>query len=105
MDGMSEFLRRRRFWILVCLILLTAAGFRVFVSDHANRLTRAFTRPRIGRCALSANGQPAAMTAPIPRLPARLSGRQRIIDRLLAKNPDDRYPNAEEARKAILTKG
>ena len=45
------------------------------------------------------------LKAPIPRLPGHLSGRQRIIDRLLAKNPDDRYPNAEEARKAILTKG
>ncbi len=45
------------------------------------------------------------VSAPIPRLPEALSGRQRIVDRLLAKRPDDRYPNAEEARKAILTKG
>ena len=51
-------------WDEVVVERLDLAGFRVFVSDHANRLTRAFTRPRIGRCALSANGQPAAMTDP-----------------------------------------
>ena len=33
--------------------------------------------------------------APIPRLPEALSDLQHIIDRLLAKNPEDRYANAE----------
>jgi serine/threonine protein kinase len=43
------------------------------------------------------------LNAPIPRLPAHLAGRQRIIDRLLAKNPNDRYTDADAARQAILT--
>jgi tRNA A-37 threonylcarbamoyl transferase component Bud32 len=32
--------------------------------------------------------------APVPRLPQRVLRYQPIIDRLLAKNPDDRYPSA-----------
>ncbi|MBC7804350.1 MAG: protein kinase [Candidatus Parcubacteria bacterium] len=32
----------------------------------------------------------------IPRLPERLAGYQTIIDRLLAKRPEDRFPNARE---------
>src|SRR5712692_734226 len=34
MDGISEFLRQRRFWILVFLILATATGFRIAVAHH-----------------------------------------------------------------------
>ncbi len=32
----------------------------------------------------------------IPRLPERLAGYQTIVDRLLAKRPEDRFPNARE---------
>ena len=34
--------------------------------------------------------------APIPRLPARLAGYQTIVDRLLAKKPEDRFRSARE---------
>jgi serine/threonine protein kinase len=33
---------------------------------------------------------------PIPRLPARLAGYQSILDRLLAKSPDERFRSAHE---------
>jgi serine/threonine protein kinase len=33
-------------------------------------------------------------SAPVPRLPQRMLRYQPIIDRLLAKNPDDRYASA-----------
>ena len=33
---------------------------------------------------------------PVPRLSARLSGYQTIIDRLLAKKPEDRFQSARE---------
>ena len=36
----------------------------------------------------------AHRSAPVPRLPQRALRYQPIIDRLLAKNPDDRYPSA-----------
>jgi serine/threonine-protein kinase PpkA len=41
--------------------------------------------------------------APVPRLPQRLAGYQPILDRLLAKNPDERFQSARElfARIAI----
>ena len=40
--------------------------------------------------------------APIPLLPTRLSKFQPLIDKLMAKNIPDRYPNAETARENIL---
>jgi len=40
--------------------------------------------------------------APVPLLPSRLEKFQPVIDRLLAKDPADRYHSAEEARQAIL---
>jgi serine/threonine-protein kinase PpkA len=36
----------------------------------------------------------AHLTAPVPRLPQRVLRYQPIIDRLLAKDPADRYPSA-----------
>jgi serine/threonine-protein kinase PpkA len=33
---------------------------------------------------------------PIPRLPERLAGYQGILDRVLAKNPEERFQNARE---------
>jgi serine/threonine-protein kinase PpkA len=36
----------------------------------------------------------AHRSAPVPRLPQRVLRYQPIIDRLLAKNPADRYPSA-----------
>ena len=36
------------------------------------------------------------VSAPVPVLPARLSGYQPILDRLLAKNPADRFQSARE---------
>jgi serine/threonine protein kinase len=39
--------------------------------------------------------------ADIPKLPDDLLQFQTIIDRLLAKNPDDRYQNATEFIKAL----
>ena len=38
----------------------------------------------------------AHVHAPIPRLPAQLAGYQPILDRLLAKNPDDRFQSGRE---------
>jgi eukaryotic-like serine/threonine-protein kinase len=38
---------------------------------------------------------------PVPRLPEPFEALQPIIERFLAKNPQDRYPNATEARVAL----
>jgi serine/threonine protein kinase len=38
---------------------------------------------------------------PVPRLPERLAGYQPIIDRLLAKKPDDRFQSARELFASI----
>ena len=38
----------------------------------------------------------AHVHAPIPRLPAHLAGYQPILDRLLAKNPDERFQSGRE---------
>jgi serine/threonine-protein kinase PpkA len=40
---------------------------------------------------------------PVPRLPERLAGYQPIIDRLLAKKPDDRFQSARELFASIAT--
>jgi hypothetical protein len=39
--------------------------------------------------------------APIPRLAQRLAALQPLLDTLLAKEPDDRHDNANEAAHAI----
>jgi tRNA A-37 threonylcarbamoyl transferase component Bud32/CheY-like chemotaxis protein len=39
--------------------------------------------------------------APIPKLPAELAALQPLLDRLIAKRPDDRYPNAQLALRAL----
>jgi hypothetical protein len=39
--------------------------------------------------------------APLPRLPAELAELQPLLDRLLGKRPEDRFPNAAEAGQAI----
>jgi len=39
--------------------------------------------------------------APVPRLPEQLSAYQPIIDRLLAKDPKDRYASAAEFLDAL----
>jgi serine/threonine protein kinase len=41
-------------------------------------------------------------TAPIPKLPANLARHQRFVERLVAKNPDERYKSAAEALAALL---
>ena len=41
-------------------------------------------------------------TAPIPKLPEKLSRHQRFLERLVAKNPDERYNNAAEALMALM---
>lgn len=38
---------------------------------------------------------------PVPRLPERFEAFQPMIERFLAKDPQDRYPNAQEARLAL----
>jgi serine/threonine protein kinase len=38
---------------------------------------------------------------PVPRLPEPFEALQPIIERFLAKDPQDRYPNATEARVAL----
>jgi serine/threonine-protein kinase PpkA len=39
--------------------------------------------------------------APIPQLPAHLQNLQPVVNRLLAKLPADRYPNALAAEQAL----
>ncbi len=41
-------------------------------------------------------------TAPIPKLPGELARHQRFLERLVAKNPADRYKNAGEALEALM---
>jgi serine/threonine-protein kinase PpkA len=41
------------------------------------------------------------VNAPVPRLPERLAGYQPVLDRLLAKQPEDRYQSALELFAAI----
>jgi serine/threonine-protein kinase PpkA len=41
------------------------------------------------------------VNAPVPRLPPRLAGYQPVLDRLLAKKPEDRYQSALELFGAI----
>src|SRR5947208_3202939 len=41
------------------------------------------------------------VNGPVPRLPAHLAGYQPIIDRLLAKKPDDRFQSARELFTSI----
>jgi serine/threonine-protein kinase PpkA len=36
------------------------------------------------------------VNAPVPRLPARLAGYQALIDRLMAKKPDERFQSAHD---------
>lgn len=43
----------------------------------------------------------AQRESPIPELPAALSGAQPLLERLLAKNPDDRLPSARELVEVI----
>jgi serine/threonine protein kinase len=38
---------------------------------------------------------------PVPQLPAALAAHQPLIDRLLAKNPDDRFPTAKHFLEAV----
>jgi serine/threonine-protein kinase PpkA len=54
------------------------------------------TGTRIFESANSANVVNMHVHAPIPRLPERLAGYQGVLDRLLAKNPDERFQNARE---------
>ncbi len=43
----------------------------------------------------------AHRTAPVPRLPEQLSAYQPIVDRLLAKDPKDRYASAADFLDAL----
>jgi CheY-like chemotaxis protein/tRNA A-37 threonylcarbamoyl transferase component Bud32 len=43
------------------------------------------------------------ISVPVPRLPAPLAGYQPVLDRLLAKKPEDRYQSARELLAAIAT--
>jgi serine/threonine protein kinase len=54
------------------------------------------TGQRIFESANSANVVNMHVHAPVPRLPERLSGYQGVLDRLLAKKPDDRFQSARE---------
>jgi serine/threonine protein kinase len=40
--------------------------------------------------------------APIPKLPENLARHQRFLERLVSKNPDERYPSAAEAFTALM---
>jgi serine/threonine-protein kinase PpkA len=54
------------------------------------------TGTRLFEAANSANVVNMHVHAPIPRLPERLAGYQVVLDRLLAKNPDERFQSARE---------
>jgi serine/threonine-protein kinase PpkA len=54
------------------------------------------TGQRIFESANSASVVNMHVHAPIPKLPERLAGYQGVLDRLLAKKPDDRFQSARE---------
>ena len=54
------------------------------------------TGQRIFESANSANVVNMHVHAPIPKLPERLAGYQGVLDRLLAKKPEDRFQSARE---------
>ncbi|HTV97767.1 MAG TPA: protein kinase [Steroidobacteraceae bacterium] len=51
-------------------------------------------RPYIGKSAMEIMEQHA--TAPVPRLPAHAALQQALVDRLMAKDPSERYASADE---------
>jgi tRNA A-37 threonylcarbamoyl transferase component Bud32 len=51
-------------------------------------------RPYVGRTAIAVMAQHAA--SPVPRLPPVVALQQALIDRLMAKRPEDRYASADE---------
>jgi serine/threonine-protein kinase PpkA len=59
------------------------------------------TGQRIFDTANSATVVNMHVNAPIPTLPERLAGYQPILNRLLAKKPEERYPSARELFAAI----
>jgi serine/threonine protein kinase len=52
------------------------------------------TRPYSGRSAVAIMAQHT--NSPIPRLPAHLAKQQPMLDRLMAKQVNERYPSADE---------
>ncbi|HKQ28772.1 MAG TPA: serine/threonine-protein kinase [Burkholderiales bacterium] len=54
------------------------------------------TGQRMFESANSANVVNMHVHAPVPRLPQKLAGYQGVLDRLLAKQPDDRFQSARE---------
>jgi serine/threonine-protein kinase PpkA len=54
------------------------------------------TGQRMYESANSANVVNMHVNAPVPRLPERLAGYQGVLDRLLAKKPEDRFQSARE---------
>ena len=54
------------------------------------------TGQRMYESANSANLVNMHVNAPLPMLPARLAGYQPVLDRLLAKNPEERFQSARE---------
>jgi DNA-binding NarL/FixJ family response regulator len=77
-----------------------AQGFRVDARTDMYSLGVMFyemltgQRPYSGRSAMAIMAQHAA--AAVPRLPANVALQQALVDRLMAKNPDERYGSAEE---------
>jgi tRNA A-37 threonylcarbamoyl transferase component Bud32/ActR/RegA family two-component response regulator len=51
-------------------------------------------RPYSGRSAVEIMTQHA--TSPVPRLPAKVAHQQAVLDRLMAKRPEERYPSVDE---------
>ena len=51
-------------------------------------------RPYSGRSAMDIMAQHA--TSPVPRLPANVAMQQALLDRLMAKRPEQRYASADE---------